>query len=82
MQRPQRKEKQKLTTRSGLRDDIRGEEAAEGIELSTDRMEEGREEEEEEEEEEELSSLSCWEWTVTKSTCWTMAGCVRQEEEE
>ena len=63
---------------------MRGEEVAEGIELSTDRMEEGREEEEEEEdeEEEELSSLSCWEWTVTKSTCWTMAGCVRQEEEE
>ena len=78
-----KEKKKKLTTRSGLRDDIRGEEAAEGIELSTDKMEEGREEEEdEEEEEEELSSLSCWEWTVTKSTCWTMAGCVRQEEEE
>ena len=47
-----------LTTRSGLRADMRGEEAAEGIELSTDKMEEGREKEELEEEEEELSSLS------------------------
>ena len=52
------KGKVNLTTRPGLRDDMSGEEAAEGIELSTDKMEEGREEEEEEEEEE-LSSLSC-----------------------
>ena len=77
-----KQKRKKLTTRSGLRADMRGEEAAEGIELSTDKMDEGRDDEEEEEEEEELSSLSCWEWTVTKSTCWTMAGWVRQEEEE
>ena len=62
-----------------------GEEVAECIELSTDKMEGGREEEEElEEEDEELSSLStcCSECTVMKSTCCTMAGWVRQEEDE
>ena len=75
----------KLTTTSGLRADMSGEEVAECIELSTDKMEGGREDEEElEEEDEELSSLStcCSECTVMKSTCCTMAGWVRQEEEE
>ena len=59
-----------------------GEEVAECIELSTDKMEGGLEEEEELEEE--LSSLStcCSECTVMNSTCCTMAGWVRQEEEE
>ena len=56
--RPENSKGKELTTRSGLRADMRGEEAAEGIELSTDKMEEGREKEELEEEEEELSSLS------------------------
>ena len=78
--------RKKLTTKSGLRADMSGEEVAECIELSTDKMEGGREDEEEleEEEEEELSSLStcCSECTVMKSTCCTMAGWVRQEEEE
>ena len=77
--------RKKLTTKSGLRADMSGEEVAECIELSTDKMEGGREDEEElEEEDEELSSLStcCSECTVMKSTCCTMAGWVRQEEEE
>ena len=77
--------RKKLTTTSGLRADMSGEEVAECIELSTDKMEGGREDEEElEEEDEELSSLStcCSECTVMKSTCCTMAGWVRQEEEE
>ena len=83
-QRKLRKQK-KLTTTSGLRADMSGEDVAECIELSTDKMEGGREEVEElEEEDEELSSLSscCSECTVMKSTCCTMAGWVRQEEEE
>ena len=37
---------------------MRGEEAAEGIELSTDKMDGGRDDDEEDDEEEELSSLS------------------------
>ena len=52
------KEGKRLPARSGLRADMRGEEAAEGIELSTDKIDEGRDEEEDEEDEEELSSLS------------------------
>ena len=79
------KVKKQLTTTSGLRADMSGEDVAECIELSTDKMEGGREEEEElEEEDEELSSLStcCSECTVMNSTCCTMAGWVRQEEEE
>ena len=54
-----KQKRKKLTTRSGLRADMSGEEAAEGIELSTDKMDGGRDEDDEdEEEEEELSSLS------------------------
>ena len=53
-----KQKRKKLTTRSGLRADMRGEEAAEGIELSTDKIDEGREDDDDEEDEE-LSSLSC-----------------------